>query len=171
MVGGGIATTVHAIPQRWSRPVVDAVVLPAHARTSAIDGNFGGSGVGGSSIVTAPVLDLIAPRAYAGGIQADTELDVCAAVSASAVISSVVRFNQIDDLSIFLAQGLPVAIPGSANLDVSGSTNVITGSIEFDGPGNNGLAGRVVLDDGFGTFVYPYDLFPGDCPVKTMIGP
>jgi hypothetical protein len=170
MVGGGLATTSHTIPQRWSRPVVDTVVLPAHAQTSAIEGDFGGSGVAGSLVEAMSVLDMIAPRAYAGGIQSTTELDVCASVNGGDVTLAIVRFNQSGDTAILPAQGLPVAVPGSANLDVSASTNVITGSIQFDGPGNNGLAGRVMLDDGGSVWVYPFDLFPGGCQVK-VFGP
>lgn len=32
--GGGVAISVTALPERWIRPVVDSVVLPAHAVTS-----------------------------------------------------------------------------------------------------------------------------------------
>jgi len=32
--GGGVATTLVALPERWTRPVVDAVLIPAHAQTS-----------------------------------------------------------------------------------------------------------------------------------------
>lgn len=31
---GGIAVTANQLPRRWTRPVVDAVLLPAHAQTS-----------------------------------------------------------------------------------------------------------------------------------------
>jgi hypothetical protein len=32
--GGGIFTTAKALPENWTRPVVDAVLLPAHAVSS-----------------------------------------------------------------------------------------------------------------------------------------
>lgn len=35
LVGGGIVTTSRGLPEAWTRPVVDAVMLPAHAQTSA----------------------------------------------------------------------------------------------------------------------------------------
>lgn len=32
--GGGVAAGLHALPEKWASPVVDSVVLPAHAATS-----------------------------------------------------------------------------------------------------------------------------------------
>jgi hypothetical protein len=37
LVGGGIVTTSKGLPEAWTRPVVDAVMLPAHAQTSACE--------------------------------------------------------------------------------------------------------------------------------------
>lgn len=36
LVAGGVVVTAKSVPGSWSRPVVDAVTLPAHARTSGL---------------------------------------------------------------------------------------------------------------------------------------
>ena len=33
-VGGGIVTASQVMPERWTKPVIDSVILPAHARSS-----------------------------------------------------------------------------------------------------------------------------------------
>lgn len=38
---GGALVGAHALPEKWTRPVVDAVSLPAHAQTSSEGGFFG----------------------------------------------------------------------------------------------------------------------------------
>ncbi len=38
VVGGGAMTAARAVPEHWSRPVVDSVVLPGHAATSVAGG-------------------------------------------------------------------------------------------------------------------------------------
>lgn len=34
LVSGGVVTAGSALPERWQKPVMDAVTLPAHAQTS-----------------------------------------------------------------------------------------------------------------------------------------
>lgn len=34
VAGTGIAATVAALPEKWTQPVVDKVLVPAHAQTS-----------------------------------------------------------------------------------------------------------------------------------------
>ena len=36
LVAGGVVVTAKSVPNSWSRPVVKAVMLPAHAQTSLI---------------------------------------------------------------------------------------------------------------------------------------
>lgn len=169
LVASGAATTASALPEAWVRPVVDSVMLPVHAQTSLIDGRFGGSGVAGALItVAAPVFDVLVPRAYAGGIDSSSRLDVCATVSNNNVTDLVVRFNQSAEMTLFTALVVPVEVPGIVDLNV-GSGTVTSGTIQFDGPGSNGLAGQVTLGDGGSTFAYPFDIAPGTCPV--VLGP
>ena len=45
LTGGGVIAGGAAIPNQWSRAVVESVVLPAHAQTTGIAlGNFSGQG-------------------------------------------------------------------------------------------------------------------------------
>ena len=67
---GGIAGA--AMPAQWSRPVIDTVILPAHAQTS--DTTIRGGGGGGGAPGPAPadslgeeLLDFLTPAASAGG--------------------------------------------------------------------------------------------------------
>jgi hypothetical protein len=34
MAAGGVVTAGKALPERWTKPVLDSVMLPAHAQTS-----------------------------------------------------------------------------------------------------------------------------------------
>lgn len=37
IAGGGITATAHLLPDKWSKPVIESVVLPAHAQSSPSD--------------------------------------------------------------------------------------------------------------------------------------
>ena len=54
LVAGGVVVTAKSVPGSWSRPVVNAVTLPAHARTSGELIRLGNA----SSFVTGSTLDL-----------------------------------------------------------------------------------------------------------------
>jgi hypothetical protein len=46
VVGGGIIGASKAMPEKWSKPVVDSVLIPAHAATTG----SGGGGGGGTTV-------------------------------------------------------------------------------------------------------------------------
>lgn len=54
--GGGVLAAGNALPQNWAKPVVDAVVLPAHAATT--------SEGGGTDIIATTTPDPCAPENY-----------------------------------------------------------------------------------------------------------
>ncbi len=66
IAGGGVVTTAASLPAVWSKPVVDTVMLPAHATTT---GNriVGGGGGGGGVAMLAPLAGLVQP-AHADGL-------------------------------------------------------------------------------------------------------
>ncbi|MGA8260156.1 MAG: hypothetical protein WB783_08095 [Arenicellales bacterium] len=159
VLGGGVLTTAPSLPRNWVTPVVQAVVLPAHAQTSAINGEFAGftdSGVAESADAT-PILDLLAPRAYAGNVSSlESPLPICVDVVDNAVTNVVV--------GPFAAKSgqLPGDIPGTVQLEVAGI--VISGSVQFDGPGTNGLAGNVLLNIKIvGLYAYSFDIPLASC--------
>jgi hypothetical protein len=64
--GGGAIIAGKTLPEKWTKPAVDAVVLPAHAQTSA--GTYSGSGQQasiGSDSTFARALDSLVPQAHA----------------------------------------------------------------------------------------------------------
>jgi len=71
---GGAAATFYAAPERWTRPVIESVSLPAHAQTSPMLGEGPWTGGGASMTMTAPfrnrnlagrIVDTLVPRANA----------------------------------------------------------------------------------------------------------
>lgn len=36
LAGGGAVTTVKALPEKWTAPVMKTVILPAHAQTTGV---------------------------------------------------------------------------------------------------------------------------------------
>lgn len=172
MVGGSILTISRSLPEKWVRPVVESVVLPAHAQTSAINGHFAGfANTGQVTAEATPILDLLAPRVYAGAvINTSTQNYICAEVDNNSVTSVLVYVSNTFILTP-LSSAVPQDIPGSVPLDVSSLSGTFDeASIEFDGPGSNGLAGSVVLTpQGGSPIVYGYDIAPGPCGVA--LGP
>lgn len=80
--GGAGAVAVKTLPEQWTKPVVDAVMLPAHAQATA--GRFQG---GGSATLTTPpgpapgasqrLLDFLVPAAHAGSKIVSMDVLVC----------------------------------------------------------------------------------------------
>lgn len=86
LLGGSVVGTAAALPTRWTRPVVEAVVLPAHAQLS---GPLYFLSTGNSAnLVTAAVdpgrlLNLVVPSAVAGGTPPapSTPYSICISVN------------------------------------------------------------------------------------------
>ena len=69
--GSGAIVAGKSLPESWSRPVVDSVMLPAHAETSPITGPFAGTadvdtGSLGSDSIFTKATDALIPQAHAG---------------------------------------------------------------------------------------------------------
>ncbi|MGA8260696.1 MAG: twin-arginine translocation signal domain-containing protein [Arenicellales bacterium] len=62
---GGMMATGAVLPTKWVSPVVDSIMLPAHAQTSLVVGNYGPAMLVGGRLKSPSVLDLVAPRAEA----------------------------------------------------------------------------------------------------------
>lgn len=75
VAGGGVLATGKLLPENWARPVVESVLLPAHAQTSKEDpeevvtGNFGpaSSSTLGSNDRGRSILDFFVQPAHANG--------------------------------------------------------------------------------------------------------
>lgn len=35
MAGSGVTITAHSLPEKWAKPIVNSIALPAHAETTA----------------------------------------------------------------------------------------------------------------------------------------
>lgn len=40
-IGGGAITGLHLLPEKWTRPIIDTIIIPAHAQTSEPEVAFG----------------------------------------------------------------------------------------------------------------------------------
>lgn len=91
--GGAGAAAVKSLPERWTKPVVDTVMLPAHAQATA--GRFQGGG--SAAVVTPPgpgpggaqrLLDLLVPAAHAGTKIASMDVVVCIDVAGATAFNA-----------------------------------------------------------------------------------
>ena len=71
--GSGAVVAGKSLPESWTRPVVDGVMLPAHAQTSMLNSSGPATPVGitmheaESDSLLAQVSDTLLPEAHAGG--------------------------------------------------------------------------------------------------------
>ncbi len=120
LVGGGAAVAAsHALPTKWTKPVVDSVILPAHAQTTVVPTttvfmqNFRGQFTAGqqnnpiiNSIdqpqegLYATILDTVIPNAHAGGFT-QRPADMCIEVNGTSFTATLVV-----DTDIFTASGI-----------------------------------------------------------------
>jgi len=79
--GSGAVITGKALPESWSRPVVDGVLLPAHAQTSPGRFTSGGTitliGALGGERNYAGVMDVLTPPAQALVVPLELDADIC----------------------------------------------------------------------------------------------
>ena len=47
ILAGGVVATADMIPDKWSKPVIESFILPAHAQASPVDSGGGGDASGG----------------------------------------------------------------------------------------------------------------------------
>jgi len=83
ILAGGAAGTVAALPNTWTRPVVEAVVLPAHAQLSTLAASYQTTGTANIVPTTAPVglVDFVVPSAVAG-VRTSEDYIICITVAA-----------------------------------------------------------------------------------------
>jgi len=108
--GGGLASAVTVIPQRWSRPVVDSVMLPVHAQSSGVYYDMS------DGLVWAPqrpgLFERLAgmfPTAHAGeftDFALDTPIHICVKPNSGDFILDVLLENIFDTGSQLLSNSL-----------------------------------------------------------------
>ena len=151
--GGGAIVAGKSLPETWTRPVVDSVMLPAHAQTS---GGFAGAAGGVSASISqesnlfATLMDSMVEPAHANGRPTRTyKAEVCVddngngTANVKAVVS---RFDGICTLSNkYEATNVPIGInAGYKNMKMTarGCNNIVT-TLPFI---NNAHAVNVTFD-------------------------
>ncbi len=138
LVSGGVATGASMLPKKWSRPVVDSVILPSHASTTVeTTGNYyyndnllvqnkSGSE---SRLFAERILDAVVPTAEAAQLPFTTY--ICIAITDNTYtarvirsVSSSQRLVDYDDLEGTV--GVEMVLPTSDAPCVTGSNSVTT---------------------------------------------
>jgi hypothetical protein len=106
---GGIFAAGKTLPENWTQPVVDSVMLPAHAQATGVNRNYAGpvSAAAASGPGPAPsfkVLEVLIPAAHAGGGNAVATGTICVQVNGSAYEVQV-GLNASNDCGIFSGNG------------------------------------------------------------------
>jgi hypothetical protein len=142
--GSGAIVAGKSLPESWSRPVVDSVMLPAHAQTSG--GTYSGTGLRGESVslgkieqdsLFARFIDEALPEAYAGnpGDGGGDGYYGCGIVEGSSAYVTIAGLNSHETGAPFLIR--------RGDLSMDGSEGTITASGSDISPcANNGLASR-----------------------------
>jgi hypothetical protein len=184
---GAVATTATALPAKWAKPVINAVVLPAHAISSTMYVPAAGNaavltGRNETGNAVARALNTVVQPAYAGGYD---EVYVCvdpaedgqsAGVQVRGVVVSTTCSTTID---LFTATGVPVsntAYPlnyqGDQCLTIEAGigdlldrlgiikpAHALNGDTVTLGSVENGASGQVHI----GGMDYSFDIGPGGC--------
>jgi hypothetical protein len=127
--GSGAIVAGKSLPESWSRPVVDSVLLPAHAQTSATI--FSGFGILGGSApfaltenntLTASITDSLLPEAMAGNGGNQAGYFACAIINGTSVNIHVAGLGSRgipENEAFYIRRG---------TLDLNGAVGTITAS-------------------------------------------
>jgi hypothetical protein len=151
--GAGATVTAKLLPARWTRPAIDSVLLPAHAQATGFSSSFLTMNVvladaGGG------VMDLIVPRAHAGGTMTST-VDICVNITNN--VAEI--FVLVDGVNLYGGTG--VAVPFSdVTLDYLGGAmdtipTTISGTVEPAGGGGYELTGTVMYGSQASSYTAP----------------
>lgn len=114
------------LPERWTAPVVQAVVLPAHAQTSPVDTPPEETGIMFATCSVA--LAFTAGQVGLGGCTGGQFTNVIPTVSGAVVGDGNVSGIDIDIESVLMVNGFPQTINGSTTTDGGGNY-----TLELDG--------------------------------------
>ena len=167
----GSSLTVGAVTSgKWAKPVVDAVIVPAHAQTSITTVLTGNANV--SPVTTAPVpqdgngiLDFFIGSAHAGVAPADPSL-------AGACLTMTITGTTSFSLVVEFADSSMTTVMGTiSGTSLSGSSGgiTVTGSVDLAAAMPTAMG---TVGNGSGTFGFTLDTTSGSCtPVTTTPAP
>jgi hypothetical protein len=148
-LGSGVISTAKNLPDTWSRPVINSVVLPAHAQTSSMA--YSATGV----VQLDSPLDMLVPRALANSLPKN----ICINVSNG---QASVQVQYGDPGPVYTGSG---SLPFSLVLSPNDANNVsITGNLDTNA---NIINGEVTA--GGSTAPYSAPAVPGVCSLTTTL--
>jgi hypothetical protein len=177
--GSGAIVAGKSLPESWSRPVVDSVMLPAHAMTSLITTHAGQTTQRVAQLDTdsmfAEVLDTLVPEAKAQPPAADVTYDYCITPNADRTAANfIIVVTWIEDSGCthnakYHLDNVPiVTLADSSQLMIVDWTSCMLG--------NNGflwltsLSGNAVgrFECGCGTYISDFNLPLDECNLPSM---
>ena len=124
IAGGGAVTVAKVLPDQWARPVVDSVMLPSHAQTSATwQGPFVSSGRQvmvdqetemASQGFSEELLEFFAPAAHAGEGGVPDELRLNANDSGPSILCGDRQKNPPEMISVQILDTDPPSFSGNS---------------------------------------------------------
>ncbi len=132
--GGGVAALGAATPDKWTRPMVDSVLLPAHASTSVVQ-SFTGAVATPFASDDGTILDFFVSKAYAaecnGITLPEANTPVCIQETLSGVLITFLGGSGFGTLAQLGSGGIGVSAGGLAYIFsgslTSGQINVSCG--------------------------------------------
>jgi len=144
LAGSGVIIASQSTPEKWTKPIVDSVMLPAHAQTSQILGTIsanwilGDDAPGGLAGMTGPTSNSAAGFLYDDGTSSDITASISPAV-AGVVISLDVSVSGTTFTGFDTAPSS--SVPTSASGDVSFMDSAGVANDDFgDSPGTGSIA-------------------------------
>ena len=162
LAGTGAVTVAAAAPEKWTRPVVHSVVLPAHAQTSTdptptIPLNFSdSSSINGSNTPTG-IIDSLVASAHAG--DEDRDYNICNNFNAD--LETYTASITVPALNIV---GLVIGGVVNAEEQFDCSENTF-GWMKFGTPTESGVPYEVNLTEGPLNVTFSGTATPGDCNI------
>lgn len=185
--GGGAVVAAKSVPGEWTRPVVDAVLLPAHAQTTqtfvAAAGAAAATDIGRRETDSrfAWLLDGLVPNAHANGIKGNVYVCVTPTSDGTRADVEVRRWAPGDSkcpagtafyVELFTAESIPVPSAGNklqfgGNECDSFNTLLAVPQASVDVTSvENGAQGQVMVEG----MPFAFDIGPGTCSPPQCCG-
>ena len=161
LAGTGAVTVAAAAPEKWTTPVVDSVVLPAHAQTSTdptpptIPLNFSDSSSVLGSNTPSDIIDSLVASAHAGG--ESRAYNICNNFNED--LETYTASINVPELNI-----VGLVIGGVVNVEEQFDCSLNNlGSMKFGTPTESGVPYEVILTEGILNVTFSGTATPGDC--------
>lgn len=162
---GGAYAAGKSLPERWTRPVVDTVLLPAHAQATGFRENYSGqvnpvASSGPGPAVLRGLLDFVVPPAHATALPITTAT-LCVKVDGIACKAKLLLSN-VNGCAIFSGNGTA----GGSSFALNGSSSVYSDvMLEVPAVNSAGLSYNLAFEQ-YGTpFSDSGSISAGNCAI------